>query len=45
MAVMTGPRFEISTAGTEPPRALCCFPVGGEARLDDGSTLVPPWAE
>jgi quercetin dioxygenase-like cupin family protein len=37
--------FELSTAGTEPLRALCCFPVGGQARLQDGSTLVPPWAE
>lgn len=37
-------RFEISNAGGEPLEALCCLPVGGMARLADGSTFVPPWA-
>lgn len=36
--------FEIDVAGAEPLHALCCMPVGGEARLLDGTTFVPPWA-
>ncbi|MEO8335357.1 MAG: cupin domain-containing protein [bacterium] len=36
--------FEISVAGEEPLHAICCMPVGGEARLGDGTTFVPPWA-
>lgn len=38
-------RFEISNAGYEALEALCCLPVGGRARLADGTTFVPPWAE
>lgn len=38
-------RFEISNAGDEALEALCCLPVGGRARLADGTTFVPPWAE
>ena len=38
-------RFEISSAGDEAVEALCCLPVGGQARLADGTTFVPPWAE
>jgi mannose-6-phosphate isomerase-like protein (cupin superfamily) len=37
--------FEIDVAGDEPLHALCCMPVGGEARLADGTTLVPPWSK
>jgi mannose-6-phosphate isomerase-like protein (cupin superfamily) len=37
--------FEISADGDEPLQALCCMPVGGQARLADGSTFVPPWAQ
>jgi mannose-6-phosphate isomerase-like protein (cupin superfamily) len=37
--------FEIDVTGDEPLQALCCMPVGGEARLADGTTLVPPWSE
>ncbi len=37
-------RFELAVLGTEPLRALCCLPVGGQARLADGSEFVPPWA-
>ena len=36
--------FEISVAGSEPLRAICCMPVGGEARLPDGTTFPPPWS-
>ena len=37
--------FELSADGDQPLRALCCMPVGGEARLPDGTTFVPPWAQ
>ncbi|MEO8623392.1 MAG: cupin domain-containing protein [bacterium] len=37
--------FELSVAGDEPLHAICCMPVGGEARLGDGTTFVPPWAQ
>lgn len=37
--------FEISARGSEPLRALCCLPVGGQARLPDGQTFTPPWAQ
>jgi mannose-6-phosphate isomerase-like protein (cupin superfamily) len=37
--------FAIEATGDEPVHALCCMPVGGQARLADGTTFVPPWAE
>jgi quercetin dioxygenase-like cupin family protein len=37
--------FRLSNGGDGPLRLLCCFPVGGRARLDDGETFTPPWAE
>lgn len=37
--------FEIEAAGADRLEALCCLPVGGQARLPDGATFVPPWAE
>jgi mannose-6-phosphate isomerase-like protein (cupin superfamily) len=37
--------FELANAGAGPLRLLCCLPVGGQARLPDGSTFTPPWAE
>lgn len=36
--------FELSCHGSEPLQALCILPVGGEARLKDGTTFTPPWA-
>jgi mannose-6-phosphate isomerase-like protein (cupin superfamily) len=36
--------FEICVAGDEPLHAICCMPVGGSARLADGTLLVPPWS-
>ena len=36
--------FELSNGGDAVLRLLCCFPVGGQARLD-GATFTPPWAE
>ena len=37
--------FEISALGDEPMHAICCLPVGGQARLGDGTMFVPPWAQ
>jgi quercetin dioxygenase-like cupin family protein len=36
--------FALAAVGTEPFDAICCLPVGGEARMPDGSCFVPPWA-
>lgn len=38
-------RFELRVEGDEPFEALVCFPVGGEARLPDGTAFTPPWAQ
>ena len=45
IVVPAGVRFELANAGTAPLRLLCCMPVGGQARLDDGTMFTPPWAE
>ena len=44
VVVPVGVEFEIAPAGEEPLRALCCLPVGGQARLADGEPFTPPWA-
>ncbi len=45
IVVPAGVALELSTSGEGPLRMLCCLPVGGQARLDDGSSFTPPWAE
>jgi mannose-6-phosphate isomerase-like protein (cupin superfamily) len=45
IVVPAGAVFELANAGTGPLRLLCCLPVGGQARLADGSTFIPPWAQ
>lgn len=45
IVVPAGAEFELTNAGAEPLRLLCCLPVGGRARLADGSTFTPPWAQ
>ena len=40
-----GVRFEISPAGTEQLRMMCCTRVGAQARTDDGAEFTPPWSE
>ncbi len=37
--------FELANSGGGPLQLVCCFPVGGQARLADGSTFTPPWAQ
>jgi quercetin dioxygenase-like cupin family protein len=36
--------FTIAAAGSEPLRALCILPVGGQARHEGGEPFTPPWA-
>lgn len=36
--------FMLSCATDEPLEALCCLPVGGQARMH-GRLFTPPWAE
>ncbi|HEY3905855.1 MAG TPA: cupin domain-containing protein [Streptosporangiaceae bacterium] len=45
IVVPAGIDFELANGSDAPLRLLCCLPVGGQARLADGSTFTPPWAE
>jgi mannose-6-phosphate isomerase-like protein (cupin superfamily) len=45
LVVRPGERFSIGNPGGQPFAAVACMPVGGRATLEDGQTLVPPWAE
>jgi hypothetical protein len=36
--------FALANGGEDELRLLCCMPVGGEARLEDGTQFTPPWA-
>jgi quercetin dioxygenase-like cupin family protein len=45
IVVPAGAELELANAGAEPLRLLCCLPVGGQARLADGSTFTPLWAQ
>ena len=45
IVVPKGVRFQLGNAGDETLELLCCLPVGGQARLDDGTLLTPPWAQ
>ena len=44
IVVPAGVPFALAPAGAEPLRALCCLPVGGQARLPGGEPFTPPWA-
>lgn len=44
IVVPAGIDLELTNAGDAPLRLLCCLPVGGMARLADGTTFTPPWA-
>ena len=37
-------QFELSNAGDNTLEAICCMPVGGQARFGDGAAFTPPWA-
>ncbi|MBA3907437.1 MAG: cupin domain-containing protein [Pseudonocardiales bacterium] len=36
--------FRLAPAGDGPLRALCCLPVGGQARMAGEPPFTPPWA-
>jgi mannose-6-phosphate isomerase-like protein (cupin superfamily) len=36
--------FSLASATDQPLEALCCLPVGGQARMQ-GRVFTPPWAE
>jgi mannose-6-phosphate isomerase-like protein (cupin superfamily) len=44
IVVPAGVPFALAAAGDEPLRALCCLPVGGQARMPGGEPFTPPWA-
>lgn len=45
IVVSAGVSFALSAIGDEPLRAMCCLPVGGQARLlAGGEAFTPPWA-
>lgn len=37
--------FALENSGTETLELICCLPVGGQARLADGTLFTPPWAQ
>ena len=37
--------LELANAGSDVLTLVCCLPVGGQARMADGTTFTPPWAE
>lgn len=45
IVVPAGVSLTLSNPGPTPLRMLCCLPVGGQARLADGTTFTPPWAQ
>ena len=44
IVVPPGVPFELSNAGDQELRMVCCMPVGGGARAADGTVFIPPWA-
>ncbi|WP_108124321.1 cupin domain-containing protein [Saccharospirillum mangrovi] len=37
--------FQVRNNGTETFKAVCCLPVGGQAKIGDGEPFTPPWAQ
>ena len=44
VAIPPDTTFALANETDEPVHALVCFPVGGQARTNEG-TFTPPWAE
>ncbi len=44
IVVPPGVLFGLANEGAVPVRLLCCLPVGGQAKGEDGSVFTPPWA-
>ncbi len=45
LVVPANTSFKLANPGTEPFRAVCVLPVGGQALLPGGAPFTPPWAE
>ena len=45
IVVPPGVQVELCNKTDAPATLLCCLPVGGQARLADGTTFIPPWAQ
>jgi quercetin dioxygenase-like cupin family protein len=45
IVVPAGVELELANPGPATLVLLCCLPVGGQARLADGTTFTPPWAD
>ena len=45
IVVPAGQQLALTNAGPSTLRLLCCMPVGGQARLADGTMLTPPWSQ
>lgn len=44
IVVPSDTEFELANDGDDVLRLMCCFPVGGQARVGD-MTFTPPWAQ
>ena len=45
IVVPPGVAFELANESDEVLRLMCCMPVGGQARLPDGTLMTPPWTQ
>ena len=45
IVIPSGVSFELANGGDRPLQMICCLPVGVEARMADGTTFTPPWAQ
>jgi quercetin dioxygenase-like cupin family protein len=44
-AILVPAGVEFSASTQHGAELLCCFPVGGQARLTTGELITPPWAQ
>ncbi|HEX5657134.1 MAG TPA: cupin domain-containing protein [Polyangiales bacterium] len=44
-AIVVPADVEFSVTAHAASELLCCFPVGGQARLASGELISPPWAQ
>jgi quercetin dioxygenase-like cupin family protein len=44
-AIVVPAGVEFSVTAHDEAELLCCFPVGGQARLASGELISPPWAQ
>ncbi len=45
IVVPAGVPFGLANESDQVLRLLCCMPVGGQARLADGTMITPPWSQ